>query len=155
MFSVEKYFPSLSPLPFFNLQNLTNVLFTMNCFMGKFDKCFNVANNLHVWRRMVCGDLWWTELGRPQLHCQLKNRLLTQRQHSTLQQTTWCTIYTSGATKSKLHNSVLQSYSGYESPTYQQPFNNSSPYGRDFAAQTTVYWEWIKVPADTWLLQTF
>ena len=47
--------------------------------------------------------------------------------------------YTSGATKSKLHNSVLQSYSGYESPTYQQPFNNSSPYGRDLAAQTTVY----------------
>ena len=33
--------------------------------------------------------------------------------------------YTSGATKSKLHRSVLQSYSGYESPTYQQPFNNS------------------------------
>lgn len=64
----------------------------MNCFMGKFDKCFNVANNLHVWRRMVCGDLWWTEPGRPQLHCQFKNRLLTQRQHSTLQQTTWCTI---------------------------------------------------------------
>ena len=49
--------------------------------------------------------------------------------------------YTSGATKSKLHNSVhvLQSYSGYESPTYQEPFNNSSPYGRDLAAQTTVY----------------
>ena len=49
--------------------------------------------------------------------------------------------YTSGATKSKLHNSkhILQSYSGYESPTYQEPFNNSSPYGRDLAAQTTVY----------------
>ena len=49
--------------------------------------------------------------------------------------------YASGATKSKLHHSVLQSYSGYESPTYQEPFNNSSPYGRDLAAQTTVYWE--------------
>ena len=47
--------------------------------------------------------------------------------------------YTSGATKSKLHSSIFQSYSGYESPTYQQPFNNSSPYGRDLAAQTTVY----------------
>ena len=63
----------------------------MNCFLGKFDKCFNVVNNLHVWRPMVCGDLWWTE-PRPQLHCQFKNRLLTQWQHSTLQQTTWCTI---------------------------------------------------------------
>ena len=49
--------------------------------------------------------------------------------------------YASGATKAKLHHSVLQSYSGYESPTYQEPFNNSSPYGRDLAAQTTVYWE--------------
>ena len=68
------------------------------------------------------------------------NWLLTQRRHSTLQQT--MVHYTSGATKSKLHNSVLQSYSGYESPTYQQPFNNSSPYGRDLiAAQTIVYWE--------------
>ena len=47
--------------------------------------------------------------------------------------------YASGATKSKLHHSVLQSYSGYESPTYQEPFNNSSPYGRDLAAQTRVY----------------
>ena len=51
-------------------------------------------------------------------------------------------LYTSGATESKLHNSVLQSYRGYESPTYQQLFNNySSPYGRDLAAQTTGYWE--------------
>ena len=50
VFFLEKYFPSLSPLPFFNLQNLRNVLFTMNYFVGKFDKCFNVANNLHVWR---------------------------------------------------------------------------------------------------------
>ena len=63
VFSVEKYFPSLSPLPFFNLQNLTNVLFTMNCFAGKFDKCFNVANNLHddcmktygLWRPVMDG----------------------------------------------------------------------------------------------------
>ena len=47
--------------------------------------------------------------------------------------------YTSVATKSKLHNSVLQSYRGYESLTYQQPFNNSSTYGRDLAAPTTVY----------------
>ena len=47
--------------------------------------------------------------------------------------------YASGATKSKLHHSVLQSYSSYESPTYQEPFNNSSPYGRDLAAQTRVY----------------
>ena len=47
--------------------------------------------------------------------------------------------YTSGATKSKLHNSVLQSCSGYESLTYQQPFDNSSTYGRDLAAPTTVY----------------
>ena len=91
VFSLEKYFPSLSPLPFFNLQNLANVLFTMNCFVGKFDKCCNVANNLHVWRPMVCRDLWWTE-PRPQSRCQFENRLLTQWQHSTLQQTTWCTI---------------------------------------------------------------
>ena len=49
-------------------------------------------------------------------------------------------LYTSGATESKLHNSVLQSYRGYESLTYQQLFNNySSPYGRDLAAQTTGY----------------
>ena len=26
------------------------------------------------------------------IHCQFKNRLLTQRQHSTLQQITWCTM---------------------------------------------------------------
>ena len=130
------YFATLSPLPLFNLHNLTNVLFIVNCFLGKFDKCFNVGNNL--WRPMVCGDLWWTE-PRPQLHCQFNNRLLTQRRHSTLQQT--MVHYTSGATKSKLHNSVLQSYRGYESLTYQQPFNNSSTYGRDLAAPTTVYWE--------------
>ena len=74
---------------------------------------------------------------RPQLLCQFNNRLLTQRRHSTLQQT--MVHYTSGATESKLHNTVLQSYRGYESPTYQQPFNNSSPYGRDLPAQTTVY----------------
>ena len=49
--------------------------------------------------------------------------------------------YTSGATESKLHNSVhvVQSYRGYESLTYQQLFNNYSPYGRDLAAQTTGY----------------
>ena len=72
VFFLEKYFPSLSPLPFFNLQNLRNVLFTMNCFVGKFDKYFNVANNLHVWRPVR--DLWVTE-PRPRLHCQFKNRL--------------------------------------------------------------------------------
>ena len=54
-----KYFATLSPLPLFNLHNLTNVLFIVNCFLGKFDKCFNVGTNL--WRSMVCGDLWWTE----------------------------------------------------------------------------------------------
>ena len=34
-----------------------NVLFTLNCLLGKFEECFNVGNNL--WRSMVCGDLWW------------------------------------------------------------------------------------------------
>ena len=144
---------SAAPYHFFNLQNLTNVLFTVNCFMGKCDKCFltlvTTYEDLQVC--MVCGNLWWTK-PRPQLHCQFNNRLLTQRRHSTPQQT--MVHYTSGATKSRLHNSALQFHRGYESPTYQQPFNNSSPYGRDLAAQTTFYWEKIKVPADTWLLQT-
>ena len=133
---------SAAPYHFFNLQNLTNVLFAVNCFMGSIQVC------------MVCGDLWWTKPG-PQLHCQFNNRLVTQRRHSTPQQTMVHYTSSSGATKSKLHNSALQSHRGYESPTYQQPFNNSSPYGRDLAAQTTFYWEKIKVPTDTWLLQTF
>ena len=50
---MEKYFPSLSPLPFFDLQNLRNVLFTLNCLLGKFDECFNVDNNL-----MKINGLW-------------------------------------------------------------------------------------------------
>ena len=50
------------------------------------------------------------------LHCQFNNRLLTQRQHSTLQQT--MVHYTSGGTESKLHNiltynSIRQFCRGY------------------------------------------
>ena len=46
-------FPSSQPLTpylknFFNLQSFINVLFTLNCFLGKFDEYFNVCKKLHV-----------------------------------------------------------------------------------------------------------
>ena len=66
-------------------------------------------------------DLWSVETcdersQGPKLHCQFNNRLLTQRQHSTLQQT--MVHCTSGGTESKLHNSltynsIRQFYRGY------------------------------------------
>ena len=61
-------------------ENLTNVLTLLTTYMTI------------VWRPMVCGDLWWME-PRPQLHCQLKNRLLTQWQLNILHYSRlWCTI---------------------------------------------------------------
>ena len=66
----------------------------MNCFGGKFDKCFNVANNLHddcmktygLWRPVMDG-------AKAPIHCQLKNRLLTQWQLNILHYSRlWCTI---------------------------------------------------------------
>ena len=50
-----KYFTTLSPLPLFNLQNLTNVLFILNCFLGKFDKN-NVLTLVTTYE-----DLWSVE----------------------------------------------------------------------------------------------
>ena len=41
-----------------------------------------------LWRPVMNGA-WKAPIT---IHCQFKNRLLTQRQHSTLQQTTWCTM---------------------------------------------------------------
>ena len=79
-------------------ENLTNVLMLVTTYED-------------LWSVGTCGE--WSH--RPWLHCQFNNRLLTQRQHSTPQQT--MVHYTSGATESKLHNSVhvVQSYRGYMS----------------------------------------
>ena len=98
-----------------------------------------VANNLRVRRPMVCRDRLAVMNG-----AKAPITLPIQKQTTHTTATFYTTAdymvhYTSVATKSKLHNIVLQSYRGYESLAYQQPFKNSSPYGRDLAAQTTVY----------------
>ena len=57
----------------------------------------NLTNVLTLPTTYMYEDLWFVEtcdersLEGPN-YCQFKNRLLTQRQHSTLQQTTWCTM---------------------------------------------------------------